>query len=69
MHPHQSLYKVHTFCFVRHTNSFNWIHFSTCVRMCVRMWAYYEDGDDYENDDHDDDEEHEYINAHKGNYV
>ena len=37
--------------------------------MCVRMWAYYEDGDDYENDDHDDDEEHEYINAHKGNYV
>ena len=39
---------------------------STYVRMCVCMWAHYDDKDD---DDHDDDEEHEYINAHKGNYV
>ena len=40
---------------------------STYVRMCVCMWAHYDDDED--DDDHDDDEEHEYINAHKGNYV
>jgi len=30
---------VHTFCFVKHTNSFNWNHFSICVRIIVSVFV------------------------------